>query len=161
MGSVGDFMDEENIHELQLASFLSWEFVTGQEKGAAFDFITPDASTVESKFDWDSIKTGNHYLEIAQTSDNKITWEPSGFSISSEVADFWIVINDDWIRFFQVSKLKEFLKKNRSSLQIRETRNGVNFNAVGQYSMGYIIPFLQLDSVCMLKFPSPITRMNK
>lgn len=161
VNTVADFIDEENFHELQLANLLGWDFVSGQTKGAPFDFTAPDTSTIESKFDWDSKKTGNHYLEIAQTNDNKVTWVPSGFSVSSEVADFWIVINEDWMRLFQIQKLKEFLKENRSKLVTKETRCGVNFNVEGQYSMGYIIPFSVLDSVCLLKHPSSLVRTNK
>ena len=52
---------------------MNWEYIDTQQKGFPYDYIAPDGSKIEAKFDWDSIKTGNHYLEIAQTSDNKKT----------------------------------------------------------------------------------------
>ena len=45
-----------------------------------------------------TLKTGNHYLEFAQTSDGGATWVPSGFSISADEADLWVVVNEEWMR---------------------------------------------------------------
>ena len=123
MSNVSDFMENEGENERRLAQFMNWEYIDTQQKGFAYDYIAPDGSKIEAKFDWDSIKTGNHYLEIAQTSDNKKTWIPSGFSISADEADLWVVINEDWIRIFQIDVLKEYLNSNRSSLIIKETRS--------------------------------------
>ena len=158
MSNVSDFMENEGENEKRLAQFMNWEYIDTQQKGFPYDYIAPDGSKIEAKFDWDSIKTGNHYLEIAQTSDNKKTWIPSGFSISADEADFWIVINEDWIRIFQIDVLKEYLNHNRSSLVIKETRSGVNYNQPGQFSKAYIIPFVKLDVALMSKFQNPLPR---
>jgi hypothetical protein len=159
--SVSDFINNEGEHERILAEYMNWEYVDFQQKGFAYDFIAPDGSKIEAKFDWGSIKTGNHYLEFAQTCDNRITWVPSGFSISADQAKFWVVINEDWIRIFQIEVLRDFMQKYRSSLIIKETRSGVNYNQPGQYSKAYIIPFILLDVACMAKFPNPIQRQKK
>ena len=158
MSTVSKFIDDEKEHEVQLAHFMCWKYIESQGKGSSYDYIAPDGSKIEAKFDWDSIKTGNHYLEIAQTSDNKKTWIPSGFSISADEADFWVVINEDWIRIFQIDVLKEYLNHNRSSLVIKETRSGVNYNQPGQFSKAYIIPFVKLDVALMSKFQNPLPR---
>ena len=115
-----------------------------------------NGSKIEAKFDWDSIKTGNHYLEITQTSDNKKTWMPSGFSISADEADFWVVINEDWIRIFPIDVLKEYL----SAIVhlVAKTGSGVNYNQPGQFSKAYIIPFTKLDVALMTKFQNPLPR---
>ena len=161
MTTVSDFIDEEGANEHQLAKYMNWEYVNSQKKGSAYDFTSPDGSKIEAKFDWDSVKTGNHYLEFAQTSDNKITWEPSGFSLSENQAQFWVVINENFIRIFQIEVLRDFIRKQRSTLTIKETRSGINYNRTGQYSKAYIIPFKQLDVALMTKFPNPIKRHKK
>ena len=160
MTDVSDFIERESIHEKELAEFMQWQFVENQKKGSAFDFTALDGSKIEAKFDWDSIKTGNHYLEIAQTSDNKVTWMPSGFSISSGVADYWVVINEEWLRIFQIEVLMNFIQNNRSKLKVKETGNGVNYNSSGQFSKAYIIPLVELDKFCLAKIPNPIERQS-
>ena len=102
MGGVKKFISEQNVYEERLAKLMNWDFILNQSKGSSYDYITPGGSKIEVKFDWDSIKTGNHYLEIAQTNDNKVTWFPSGFSLSSKSSDYWVVINEDWLRIFQI-----------------------------------------------------------
>ena len=89
MGGVGEFIEDQNRYELELAKSMGWKFVEGQGKGSAHDFVTPDGTKIEVKFDWDSIKTGNHYLEFAQSSDGGNTWIPSGFTLSVDDADLW------------------------------------------------------------------------
>ena len=160
MSDVGDFINKESIHERKLAEFMQWQFVEEQTKGSAYDYVASDGSKLEAKFDWDSIKTGNHYLEIAQTSDNKTTWMPSGFSISSKQADYWVVINEEWLRIFQIEVLMNFIQKNRGHLVQKETRSGINYNSSGQFSKAYIIPFTELDHYCLAKIPNPIERQK-
>ena len=70
MTNVSDFIDDGTRHERALAKTMHWDYIEEQKKGSCYDFIAPDGSKIEAKFDWDSIKTGNHYLEFAQTSDN-------------------------------------------------------------------------------------------
>ena len=158
MGTVSDFIKKEEHNERQLAEFMQWEYMDGQLKGSSYDFIAPDTSKIEVKFDWDSIKTGNHYLEIAQTSNDKKTWVPSGFSLSSEDADYWAVVNEDWLRLYHIEHLKAFIEENRNSLKVKETRARINNNQPGQYSKAYIIPFVFLDSICFAKLPNPVIR---
>ena len=137
---------------------MDWEFVEDQSKGSAYDFITPDGTKIEVKFDWDSIKTGNHYLEFAQSSDGGKTWIPSGFTLSADDAELWVVINNDWMRVFSINSLKQFITNNRSRLKITTTRAGVNFNRPNQFSKAYLIPYEVLDEHAMEKKPSPINR---
>jgi hypothetical protein len=158
MSTVADFIKREEHNELQLAEFMQWEYMESQVKGSAYDYIAPDTSKIEAKFDWDSIKTGNHYLEFAQTNNNKKTWVPSGFSLSSGDADYWVVINEDWLRMYHMNHLKAFIEDSRSSLKVKETRAGINSNQSGQYSKAYIIPFGILDGICFAKFRNPIVR---
>ena len=139
---------------------MQWEYVLEQKKGSAYDFVAKDTSKIEAKFDWGSIKTGNHYLEIAQTNDNKNTWIPSGFSLSSEVIDYWVVVNEDWLRMYRVDHLRTFLQEGRSGFVVKETRAHVNHNRPGQFSKAYIIPFIFLDEICFMKIPNPIDRIQ-
>ena len=152
MSNVRDFIEKNNYYELILSRTMNWDFIYEQSKGTSYDYISPDQSKIEAKFDWDSIKTGNHYLEFSQTSDGGNTWVPSGFSISEVEADYWVVVNNDWFRMIKIQTLREFLVKNRNKLKITQTRAGVNFNRPGQLSKAYLIPCLLYTS------PSPRDR---
>ena len=158
MGGVKKFISEQNVYEERLAKLMNWNFILNQSKGSSHDYITPGGSKIEVKFDWDSIKTGNHYLEFAQTSDGGINWLPSGFSISEIDADYGVVVNNDWLRIIKISNLKEFLIKNRNKLKTTQTRIGINYNAPGQLSKAYLIPFNLLDEITMIKMPSLIKK---
>ena len=158
MSRVRDFIGQQNHFERMLAKSMDWEFVDQQSKGSCYDYIAPDGAKIEAKFDWDSIKTGNHYLEFGQTSNNGETWVASGFALSEEVADYWVVVNNDWLRVFDVKKLADFLKQNRRELKMVKTKAGVNHNSPGQYSKAYLIPFGILDELALMKIPSPVRR---
>ena len=158
MSRVGNFIGEQNRYEQELAKTMHWDYIEDQQKGSCYDFTAPDGAKIEAKFDWDSIKTGNHYLEFGQTSNNGDTWVPSGFSLSEEVADYWVVVNNDWLRVFDVKKLADFLKTNRRKLKMVKTKAGVNHNRPGQYSKAYLIPFRILDDLALMKIPSPVRR---
>ena len=158
MKDVKDFIGEQRLYEIALAEAMGWEFVEGQKKGSGVDFVTPDGTKIECKFDWDSIKTGNHYLEFEQTSDGGATWVPSGFSISADEADIWLIMNEDWMRMLTVDAVKYAISENRSDLRIAKTKAGVNHNVSGQYSRGYLMPFEILDRYAMTIKASPIKK---
>ena len=161
MGGVRDFIGEQNRYELMLAEAMGWDFVEGQGKGSGIDFLAPDGTGIECKFDWDSIKTGNHYLEFAQTSDGGTTWVPSGFSISADEADLWVVVNEEWMRTLTVDSVKRMITENRSELRTTRTRAGVNHNRPGQFSKAYLVPYQVLDRYVISKVASPVTRRQK
>ena len=158
MDEVKKFIKKQNQYEIFLGNVMNWKFIKEQSKGSSYDYISPDGSKIEVKFDWDSIKTGNHYLEFSQTSDDGKTWVPSGFSISEVEADYWVVVNNDWFRMIKIQTLREFLVKNRNKLKITQTRAGVNFNRPGQLSKAYLIPFNLLDEIVIMKMPSPVKK---
>ena len=158
MKEVKKFIKQQNRYEIFLGNVMNWVFIKEQSKGSSYDYISPDGSKIEAKFDWDSIKTGNHYLEFSQTSDGGKTWVPSGFSLSEVEADYWVVVNNDWFRMIKIQTLREFLVKNRNKLKITQTRAGVNFNRHGQLSKAYLIPFNLLDEIVLMKMPSPVKK---
>jgi hypothetical protein len=158
MGSVSDFINSESEHERALAGFMQWEYIEEQSTGDGFDFIANDNSKIEAKFDWGSIKTGNHFLEYSQTNDNMRTWKPSGHAISAQQADYWVVINEDWLRMYNMEDLNAFVDENRSSFKVKQSRTGINHNRKGQYAKAYLIPFVFLDSIAFLKMPNPVNR---
>ena len=158
MDEVKKFIKTQNQYEIFLGNVMNWKFIKEQSKGSSYDYISPDGSKIEVKFDWDSIKTGNHYLEFSQTSDGGKTWVPSGFSLSEVEADYWVVVNNDWFRMIKIQTLREFLVKNRNKLKITQTRAGVNFNRHGQLSKAYLIPFNLLDEIVIMKMPSPVKK---
>jgi hypothetical protein len=158
VNNIEDFIVDESRHERALAKAMHWEYVEVQKKGSCYDFIAPDGAKIEAKFDWDSIKTGNHYLEFAQTSDDGKTWVPSGFALSAEEADYWVIVNEDWIRTLRIDVLRNWLAEERSTLRITQTRAGVNYNQPGQFSKAYLIPFETIDQLCLSRQRSTIVR---
>ena len=158
MTDVREFIHNESYPERTLAKAMHWEYVEVQKKGSCYDFIASDGAKIEAKFDWDSIKTGNHYLEFAQTSDNGKTWVPSGFALSAEEADYWVIVNEDWIRTLRIDVLRNWLAEELSTLSITQTRAGVNYNQPGQFSKAYLIPFETIDQLCLSRQRSTIVR---
>jgi hypothetical protein len=158
MRSVSDFIYSESEHERALAAFMQWEYIEGQSTGDGFDFVANDNAKIEAKFDWGSIKTGNHFLEYSQTNDNMRSWKPSGHAISAQQADYWVVINEDWLRMYKMTELNQFVDENRSSFKVKQSRTGINHNREGQYAKAYLIPFVFLDSIVFLKMPNPVNR---
>ena len=158
MSKISEFIDLESYHESHLAKLMHWEYIEDQQKGSCYDFIAQDGAKIEAKFDWDSIKTGNHYLEFAQTSDNGKTWVPSGFALSAEEADYWVVVNEDYIRMFRIETLKDWVKENRSQFKTTQTRTGINYNHENQFTKAYLIPLTMLDTICFQKQSSTISR---
>ena len=158
MADVGDFILRQQKYEQILASKMGWDYVESQSKGSSYDYRSADGSKIEVKFDWDSIKTENHYLEYGQTSVGEGGEIPSGFALSAEDADYWVVVNDDLLRMFEINTLKQFVKENRASFRTTRTRVGVNHNREGQFSLGYLLPFELLDKHCLIKIRSPVSR---
>ena len=56
MAGIRDFIGEQNRYERELAKVMSWEFVEEQTKGSSFDYVAPDGTKIEAKFDWYSLK---------------------------------------------------------------------------------------------------------
>ena len=54
MDNVRDFISGQNRYERELAKSMDWDFVEEQTKGSAYDYIAPDGTKIEAKFDWDS-----------------------------------------------------------------------------------------------------------
>ena len=44
MSDVGDFIEQESIHERKLAEFMQWKFVEKQTKVSAYDYVALDVS---------------------------------------------------------------------------------------------------------------------
>ena len=158
MDRIAEFISSQQVHEVALGAHMGWDYIDSQSKGYSYDYKAADGSKIEVKFDWDSIKTGNHYLEYGQTSIGEGGEVPSGFALSAEDADYWVVVNDELLRIFAMSRLKEFVKKNRASFRTTRTRVGVNHNREGQFSLGYLLPFELLDKHCLIKIRSPVSR---
>jgi len=158
VSGVREFIIDQSEFEKELCNLMGWEYIDNQTKGDGADCIAPDGTMIELKFDWDSVKTENHYLEYAQSNDDGGRWVPSGFPISVDEVELWVVINEDWIRVFRVKLLKRFIWENRSRLKRTRTRAGVNRNRPGQLTKGYLIPFEELDGFLTSKIASPIKR---
>jgi len=50
MSTVADVIKREEHNERQLALYMQWEYIEGQVKGSAYDFIAPDTSKIKAKY---------------------------------------------------------------------------------------------------------------
>ena len=150
-------IDETRDYERILGALMNWEYIEEQKKGDGYDFVAPDGSKIEVKFDWDSIKTGNHFLEFEQTGDHWETKDDSGFSLSEGQADYWVVINNDFLRILRVGMIRHLIDSN-PDFEKRVVADRKNNNRPGMSARGYLIPFTKLDSVVFMKRKSPIVR---
>ena len=105
----GDFIDDESVTSATSNNAL--EILRRPTKRQLLRFHRTrrrqDRGQVRLGFHQDR----NHYLEFAQTSDNGETWVPSGFALSAEEADYWVVVNEEYIRTFRIEALKDWVKK--------------------------------------------------
>lgn len=110
-----------------------------QRKGVAFDAEDAQGFRWEFKHDRAAEKTGNHYLETAQTNDGGITWVHSGFSLSLFQAKYYVVlIGQDYLKL-ETELLDIWLEEHPSRCKPITTRPGVNGNREGQFSKGLLV----------------------
>lgn len=156
MANVSDFIKEQNHYERELAEFMGWEFVEGQKKGSSYDCITSNGQKVELKMDWGSKTTGNHYLEFSQKSSSGSDWVPSGFTLSKETSDYWIVVNNDFMYISKTKEVERMINEKGETFRVTTTRPGINNNVKGQYSKAYLVPLDILEEYAVGKLKSPI-----
>ena len=57
-------MSERAEVERAVAENLGWEMLTESERQDGLTCKGPDGSMIAMRFDWPSVETGNHYLEV-------------------------------------------------------------------------------------------------
>ena len=156
MANVSDFIDEQNYFERKLADFMGWKFIENQKKGSSYDCLTNNDQKVEIKMDWGSKTTGNHYLEFSQKANSKSSWIPSGFTLSKDEADFWAVMNNDFLYILKIEEIERMLEEKGKTFRIVTTRPGINNNRYGQFSKAYLVPLTVLEEYAIEKIKSPV-----
>jgi hypothetical protein len=106
--------------------------------GCALDFITPDGVRIEVKEDHAAGKTGNFYLEYAQTFDGWKSSQWSGLFLAFEQADIFVVFVKDTAYLFQTSLLEAYDPFFQEDTPVRVTKAACNGNKPGAFSAGIV-----------------------
>ena len=85
-------MSERAEVERAVAENLGWEMLTESERQDGLTCKGPDGSMIAMRFDWPSVETGNHYLEVESRENRESSWKPSGFGLAQKKAQYWAVV---------------------------------------------------------------------
>ena len=149
-------MSERHDLERAVAECLGWNLLPEDERIDGHTCKGPDGAMIAMRFDWGSVQTGNHYLEVESRENRESAWKPSGFGMAQKKAQYWAVVNGDDVYVADTSKLARFLKKNRRELQDHISRRNLESHSKRMYARGYLLPLKDLKSCCSVICPSPV-----
>ena len=152
----GDTMSERADLERAVAEHLGWEVLPSNERTDGLTCKAPDGAMIALRFDWGSIETGNHYLEVESRENRESAWKPSGFGIAQKKAQYWAVVNEEDVFMADVNKLARFIKKQRTELTDHVSRRNLDSRDKRMYARGYLLPLENLEACCSVICPSPV-----
>jgi hypothetical protein len=152
----GDTMSERADLERAVADNLGWEVLPSNQRTDGLTCQAPDGSMIALRFDWGSIETGNHYLEVESRENRESAWKSSGFGIAQKKAQYWAVVNEEDVFMADVNKLARLLKKQRRSLEDHVSRRNLGSHNKRMYARGYLLPLEDLEACCSVICPSPV-----
>jgi len=152
----GDTMSERADLERAVAEHLGWEVLPSNERTDGLTCKAPDGAMIALRFDWGSIETGNHYLEVESRENRESAWKPSGFGIAQKKAQYWAVVNEEDVFMADVNKLARFIKKQRTELTDHVSRRNLESRDKRMYARGYLLPLENLEACCSVICPSPV-----
>lgn len=149
-------MAERGEVERAVAECLGWEILPDNERQDGLTCKGPDGSMIAMRFDWPSVETGNHYLEVESRENRESSWKPSGFGLAQKKAQYWAVVNGKDVFMADVAKLARHIKKQRRELQDHVSRRNLDSHEKRMYARGYLLPLVDLESCCAVICPSPV-----
>ena len=152
----GDTMSERADLERAVAEHLGWDVLPSNQRTDGLTCQAPDGAMIALRFDWGSIETGNHYLEVESRENRESAWKPSGFGIAQKKAQYWAVVNEDDVFIADVSKLARLIKKQRGELEDHVSRRNIDSRDKRMYARGYILPLDDLETCCSVISSSPV-----
>ncbi len=152
----GDTMSERADLERAVAEHLGWEVLPSNLRKDGLTCQAPDGAMIALRFDWGSIETGNHYLEVESRENRESAWKPSGFGIAQKKAQYWAVVNEQDVFMADANKLARFIKKQRAELTDHVSRRNLDSRDKRMYARGYLLPLENLEACCSVICPSPV-----
>ena len=152
----GDTMSERADLERAVAEHLGWQVLPSNQRTDGLTCQAPDGAMIALRFDWGSIETGNHYLEVESRENRESAWKPSGFGIAQKKAQYWAVVNEEDVFMADANKLARFIKKQRSELTDHVSRRNLDSRDKRMYARGYLLPLENLEACCSVICPSPV-----
>ena len=152
----GDTVSERADLERAVAENLGWEVLADHQRTDGLTCQAPDGAMIALRFDWPSIETGNHYLEVESRENRESSWKASGFGIAQKKAQYWAVVNEEDVFMADVNKLARLLKKQRRKLEDHVSRRNVGSHDKRMYARGYLLPLEDLEACCSVICPSPV-----
>ena len=147
-----------NLSELEraVAENLGWTVLDADERKGGVSCRAPDGALIALRFDWPSIETGNHYLEVESRENRESPWKASAFGIAQKYAKYWAVINEDDVFLADVKQLAKLIKKRRGDLDDHVSRRNLGAHDKRMYARGHLLPLDDLESCCSVICPSPV-----
>jgi hypothetical protein len=109
-----------------------------------FDYFTPEGLKVEVKEDHAAARTGNFYLEYAQTFNGWLTYQWSGLFLAFEQADQFLVFVQYKAYLFETKTLYAHEPFFQDDTPIRVTKAACNGNKPGAFSAGIVVPMEEI-----------------
>ena len=153
---TGERMSEQAEVERAVAECLGWDILPSSERQDGLTCKGPDGSMIAMRFDWPSVETGNHYLEVESRENRESSWKPSGFGLAQKKAQYWAVVIGEDVLMADVNKLAKLIKKQRRELQDHVSRRNLESRDKRMYARGYLLPLADLESCCSVICPSPV-----
>jgi hypothetical protein len=156
----------QEAYERTFSEHHEWQYIENQQSGDAVDCIDENGIRRELKFDWQSILESNQtaYIELQQGIGYRQI--ASGYLLTRQQADRFVIINDHTIWEFSIQDLDRMIQENileitddsRPLIRMVATRPGAGGNQGGFGSKGLSVPFSILDRFCTEKRINPVSR---
>jgi hypothetical protein len=153
---IGDEMSELADYERDIASHFGWTLLSPKERGNGLTCKAPDGAMIALRFDWASMDTGNHYLEVECRENRESPWKASGFGIARKKADYWVVVNEHDVYVADVKNIVKMLKKKRGDLDDHVSRRNLDDYEKRMYARGHLVPLEFLEPCCHVICASPV-----
>ena len=142
--------------ELAIAQHFGWEVIDEAERRDEVSCTAPDGSRIALRFDWPSVETGNHYLEVESRKNRDSSWKASAFGLARKKVDLWVVVNAEEVYVADVKLLNKRLKRVRGDIPDHVSRRNTDDLNKRMYARGHLLPLDELEDCCKVICQSPV-----
>jgi hypothetical protein len=148
--------DERSAQENAIAEHFGWQVIENSKRRDGVSCTAPDGSRICLRFDWPSVETGNHYLEVESRANRESSWKASAFGIARKKADLWVVVNGREVYVADIKLLNKRLKRVRGDIPDHVSRRNIGDFDKRMYARGHLLPLEELEECCKVICVSPI-----